>query len=184
MVEYSKKHPRDSTRVIAEVFNCGRTQIQQILKNKDRIVLEFEAKGEPATRKRKRKAAFQSVNDAVYQWYRLVRQRNVPVSGPMLQTEARLIADKLQQPSFKASNGWLQSFKNHFGLKQLTISGEAADVPQETIEGWFERLKVLMQGYELENIWNEDETGCFFKALPDKTLAEKRKECRGGKRSK
>ena len=44
MVEYSKKHPRDSTRVIAEVFNCGRMQIQQILKNKDKIVLEFEAK--------------------------------------------------------------------------------------------------------------------------------------------
>ena len=100
VVEYSKKHPPDSTRVIAEVFNCSRTQIQQILKNKDRIALEFEAKGEPATRKRKRKAAFQSVNDAVYQRYRLVRQRNVPVSGPMLQTEARLIADKLQQPSF------------------------------------------------------------------------------------
>ena len=77
VIEYSKKHPRDSTRAIAEVFNCGRTQIQQILKNKDRIVLEFEAKGEPATRKRKRKAEFQSVNDAVYQWYRLVRQRNV-----------------------------------------------------------------------------------------------------------
>ena len=63
-------------------------------------MLEFEAKGEPATRKRKRKAAFQSVNDAVYQWYCLVRQQNVPVSGPMLQTEARLIVDKLHQPSF------------------------------------------------------------------------------------
>ena len=100
VVEYSKKHPQDSTRVIAEVFNCGRTQIQQILKNEDRIVLEFEAKGEPATKKCKRKAAFQLVNDAVYQGYCLVKQRNVPVSGPMLQTEAQLIADKLQQPSY------------------------------------------------------------------------------------
>ena len=65
----------------------------------------------------------------------------------MLQTGARLIADKLQQSNFKASSGWLQSFKNHF---QLMISGETADVPQETIEGWFERLKVLIQGYEME----------------------------------
>ena len=30
-----------------------------------------------------KKAEFQSVNDVVYQWYRLVRQRNVPVSGPI-----------------------------------------------------------------------------------------------------
>ena len=57
---------------------------------------------------------------------------------------------KLQQPNFEAANGWLQSFKNHFGLKQLMISGEEADVPQETIECWFERLKVLIQGNEME----------------------------------
>ena len=70
------------------------------------------------------------------------------------------------------------------GLKQLTVSGEAADIRQETIDGWFERLKALVQGYKLEDIWNEDETGCFYRVLPDKTLAEKRKECRGGKKSK
>ena len=113
-----------------------------------------------------------------------MRQRNVPVSGLLLQAEAKLIAGKLQQPEFKASSGWLQSFKNHFGLKQLTVSGEAADVPQETTEGWFERLKLLIQDYKLEDIWNEDETGCFYRALPSKTLAEKRKECIGGKKSK
>ena len=79
-------------------------------------MLEFEIKGEPLTRKCKQKAAFQSVNDAVYQWYCLVRQRSVPVSGPMLQAEVCLIADKLHQPEFEASNGWLQSFKNHYGL--------------------------------------------------------------------
>jgi len=30
----------------------------------------------------------------------------------------------------------------------------------------------------VENIWNEDETGYFYRALPD---TEKKKECRGGK---
>jgi len=36
----------------------------------------------------------------------------------------------------------------------------------------------------LENIWNEDETGCFYRALPRRTLAEKRKKCKGRKKSK
>ena len=67
----------------------------------------------------------------------------------MLQTEAQLIADNFH-PNFNASNGWLQSFKNHFGLKQLIISGEAADVPQETIASWFEKLKVLITGEYLK----------------------------------
>ena len=32
--------------------------------------------------------------------------------------------------------------------------------------------------------WNEDETGCFYRALPEKALAEKKKECKGGKKAK
>ena len=53
VIKYHKKHPKDSTRAIAGVFKWGRTRVQQILNNKERIVLEFETKGEPLTRKRK-----------------------------------------------------------------------------------------------------------------------------------
>ena len=42
----------------------------------------------------------------------------------------------------------------------------------------------LTRGYELADIWNLDETGCFFKALPEKGLAEKKSQARGGKKSK
>jgi len=66
----------------------------------------------------------------------------------------------------------------------MKVSGECADVSEETVTGWFERVAVLISGYELHNIWNTDETGCFFRALPDKTLSDKKHECRGGKRSK
>ena len=52
-----------------------------------------------------------------------------PERGPMLQAG---------EAEFKASNGWLQSFKNHFGFKQLTVGKKVAFVPQETIKGWFE----------------------------------------------
>ena len=45
------------------------------------------------------------------------------------------------------------------------------------MSGWYERLKTLMVSYKLEDLWNSDEIGCFFRALPDKTLAEKKKEC-------
>ena len=33
-------------------------------------------------------------------------------------------------------------------------------------------------------MWNTDETGCFYRALPDKSLAEVKKGCRGGKKAK
>ena len=64
------------------------------------------------------------------------------------------------------------------------MSGES-DVNQETVTAWRERLVTLVHGYSPKDIWNEDETGCFFRAMPDKTLAdEKKKACKGGKKVK
>ena len=47
-----------------------------------------------------------------------------------------------------------------------------------------ERLPSIVSGFEPKDIWNCDETGLFWKALPDKGLAEKKKACKGGKKSK
>ena len=41
-----------------------------------------------------------------------------------------------------------------------------------------------MHEYSSEDIWNEDKTGCFFRGLPDKTLADAKKTCKGGKNAK
>ena len=99
-----------------------------------------------------------------------------------MKEEALLIAKKLSpSSSFKESNGWLESFKKRHNIKHMTVSGECGDVPEETVTGWFERVAVLLTGYKPEDVWNTDETGCFYRALPDKTLSDKKKECRGGK---
>ena len=53
-----------------------------------------------------------------------------------------------------------------------------------TVSAWMERLVELTRGYELADIWNVDETGCSFKALPGKGLAKKKGQTRGGKKPK
>ena len=45
-----------------------------------------------------------------------------------------------------------------------------------------ERLVELTKGYELADIWNMNETGCFFKALPEKGLTQIKRQARGGKK--
>lgn len=183
VIEYAWENPQTGTRKIAEVFRCGRSQIQAILRNKETILSEYEANA-PASRKQHRQSLFEDVDEAMYRWYSLARQRSVPVSGPMIQEEACLVAEKMGHHDFKASNGWLSNFKKRHNLRQFAISGEAADVSEETVEGWHDRMKILMEGYNAEDVWNEDETGCFYRALPDKTLAERKKECKGGKKAK
>ena len=56
-----------------------------------------------------------------------------------------------------------------------------------TIQPWIERLPELTTGYELKNIRNKDGSGLFFKAfkaLPEKGLVQKSRNCKGGKKSK
>ena len=52
------------------------------------------------------------------------------------------------------------------------------------IEEWKNNLQTLCDGYDSENIFCMDETGYFYRALPDKTLEVKEKSCKGGNVSK
>ena len=100
----------------------------------------------------------------------------------MLQEEAAEIAKQLAKPEyaeFKASSGWLEKWKNAYCISQRSIEGESGEVPIQTIEAWMERLPEICRGYKLEDIWNIYESGCIFRALPDRCLSEKRRRCKG-----
>ncbi|GFV58354.1 tigger transposable element-derived protein 6 [Trichonephila clavipes] len=49
---------------------------------------------------------------------------------------------------------------------------------------WQNSLLDLTKEYEPRNIFNTDETGLFFKCLPEKTFIIKKEKCHGGKHSK
>ena len=36
-----------------------------------------------------------------------------------------------------------------------------------TVDSWEERLPEILTGYKKEEIYNLDETGCFWRSLPD-----------------
>ena len=94
VIEYAKQNPSAGTRTIAEVFECGRTQIQTILKKQESITHDYETNA-PAARKRSRSPQYENIDTTVYDWYALARQRLVPVTGPMLQEEVLIIARSL-----------------------------------------------------------------------------------------
>ena len=45
-------------------------------------------------------------------------------------------------------------------------------------------MKFIMNGYQPQDVRNTDETGCFYRTLPNKTLADMKRECRSGKMAK
>lgn len=75
--------------------------------------------------------------------------------------------------NFKASSGWLDKFKNRYGIRQLSITGEKLSSNEAAVEPFKNALQNKMAEMQLcpDQIYNADESGLFWKLLPQRTLA-------------
>ncbi len=127
----------------------------------------------------------QQINDTVYEWFVSQCAKKLPISGPILQEFARKVAQQLDDTStFKASNGWLERFRNRYNIHFRVISGEGASVDQNIIDDWKQRLSLIIKDFNPCDIYNCDETGLFFKLMPDRSLVIDKDDCIGKKKSK
>lgn len=175
----------ETTRKIADRFSVGRTQVQQILKNKVKILEDFQ-KGSCASGRKyltPRKTSNDTLNRIVFEWFCGVRSKGLPVSGRILQERALCFSVELGLENFTASNGWLECFKRR-NIKLSVMCGEAADVDNAVIDDWKERAKYNVEGYDMRDIFNADKTGLLYRSLPNKTLSMKGEHCSGGKKNK
>ena len=185
VIKEKGKNPLLTHRALAEMFGCGRTQIAQILKKKDTIMTIYQSNA-AGSRIHKNKIScvseYQQINEALYEWYTIACSKNIYPGGPELIEKAKLIAEKLGKSEFKGTNGWFGKWKERYNIKQATVCGESGDVQLSTVDSWKERLPEIVQGYKKEDILNMDETGIFWRALPDKGFGERGKACKGGGR--
>ncbi|CAF2766906.1 unnamed protein product [Rotaria sp. Silwood2] len=150
--------------------------------------MENYEQNENSNKKRNLRDEFnQQLDQKVYEWFVAQRSKTIPISGPLLQERARQIRQELGGPNaddFKASNGWLEKFRKRHGIQYRTICGESAAVDLTTVDEWKKRLSTIIDKYDPNDIYNADETGLFFKALPNRSLVTAKDTCKGGKRSK
>ncbi|RWS02640.1 major centromere autoantigen B-like protein, partial [Dinothrombium tinctorium] len=64
------------------------------------------------------------INDAVFEFFIKARSKNIPISGPMLQSKAREYSEIIGE-DFKASNVWLEKFRKRNQIVFNTLSGES-----------------------------------------------------------
>ncbi|GBM66316.1 hypothetical protein AVEN_229181-1 [Araneus ventricosus] len=95
-----------SARKSSELSNCGRTQINKAIKEKDLIFKDYEDFKFRGV-KRMRHKTYVDINEAVLEWFKTVRAKKIPVSGPMIQHKAKEFADPLGIENFSAPIcGW------------------------------------------------------------------------------
>ncbi|GFS50827.1 tigger transposable element-derived protein 6 [Trichonephila clavipes] len=111
------------------------------------------------------------------------RGQNIPKGGSLSKEKAKAFAKELGI-EFSASEGWLTNFKKKNGIIFKKMCGESSSVDINVCSKWLNSLSDLVKEYEPRNIFNTDETGLFFKCLPEKTFTFKKEKCHGGKHSK
>ena len=174
ILNYASENPKKGCRDITNKFQIGKTAAATILRDGKKLRKEYEFfKGDCKT---KRTGQFMVTNEILYKWYGKCCAAGIYPFGSMLQ-EVLKIKESLNDSSldsFTASSGWLEKWKSCYGIRETRITGEADDVSVSTVRSWIERLPELVKGYKLEDVWNMDELGLFFKLLPDKRLIEKK----------
>ena len=110
-----------SQRQIAHMYGIGKTQVSGIIKRREEILAIYRdslLRGEKLTMKRQRKSEYAGLNEHLIQWYRhMTVVAGVKITTGMLRAKALQIAPELGYQDFKASNGWLATFKANNNLK-------------------------------------------------------------------
>lgn len=181
-----------SERSIAAAFGISRSQVNRIRNRKLEIeTCNKENLFRPVAKVLVSKAQYPEIDKSVYEWVREMRNptlrlKPLPLSRLHIQARATHEAKIRGITNFEASNGWFRGWRFRMGVgPSLRLWGEAGDVNKAEIEPIMQELRLKLERYNPANIFNADETGLYFRALPARTYIvdedEDRRTLRGSK---
>ncbi|UYV71391.1 hypothetical protein LAZ67_8002951 [Cordylochernes scorpioides] len=93
------------------------------------------------------------------------------IYGDLLKQTSQTSIDEASEESFKASRGWFENFKKRSGIHSVVRHGEAASSDMKAAEDYIKTFSDLIkaQGYISQQVFNCDETGLFWKKMPNRT---------------
>lgn len=185
VIKAAEKDPKLPKVNLARKFDLPESTLRGILKNKDLIEkMNSEYSSHAKKRSRMQSGKFETLETALIQWFREMRASNLPISSELFKEKALSLSSKMGIEDFSASWGWLEKLKRRHGLTNHCLSGESAAVEDSSVDEWMADLPDLIKSFDAKNIFNCDETGLFYRLLPNKTLDFKGETCHGGKHSK
>lgn len=171
-----------SKNEIARHFRCDISTVNRTWRNRQQV--EDAANATCLRRKRLRTSPHNDIEKALSQWFDQMRALNTVLTDAQILQKAKDFAAKLHS-NFMPTNGWLWRWKRRESIKFIKITGEEADADTEEANRYRQqKLQDLMKACDPRDIFNADESGLFYKALPNGTLARKGTTVTGGKGQK
>ncbi|XP_067135810.1 jerky protein homolog-like [Centruroides vittatus] len=165
----------ESVSKLSKEYNIGNQTVRDILNNKNKLMnFVFSCDSLDATSKRKtiKKSTYHELDMAMFEWFQQQQAEGIPISGPVLIEKAQWFHKELGLAGpFQASQGWLTRFKTRHGIRHLEMQSDSLVREFSPVELYQIEFMKLIQSHNLslEQIYNADETGLFWKALPSKS---------------
>ncbi|XP_016659159.1 tigger transposable element-derived protein 6-like [Acyrthosiphon pisum] len=176
--------PKISLRDAAARLNVSHYILNRILKNHsniERAIMDNESD----SRKRKRAGKEEVVDKALKEWFLQVRKKDARINGPLLRQKAEDLTKKMGKDDFVATEGWFQRWKKRENISFIKTHEEQGEADFSAAQSWFKtHWTDLLSQYSPSDIFNADETGLYFRALPEHTYALKLDKAKGAKTSK
>ncbi|KAJ8030305.1 Jerky protein-like-like [Holothuria leucospilota] len=167
----------ESATRLAEEMGVGKSTISDIKKTGPKLkefASNMELSSSPASKKTMRLSKDSELDDTLSLWFIQKRSEGIPVRGDILKEKAlQLNGDLGGDPGFRASNGWLNRFQNRHGMRFLTIQGEKMSASSNLVGPFKEKFQKFIEeeGLTPDQICNGDDTGLYWRVLPNRTLA-------------
>ena len=146
------------------------TSLKSLMKNAENAYVSFTAKTV-------REAPFPVLESGIMSFISLARSAKTSITHSIIAAKAIYLRDKILLKDlpesqacvlrqFSASRGWTDKFVNRHGLRSVAFHSEAGSVGIAGVEADIAALRAKLRKYELQNIYNVDETGLFLNFFP------------------
>ncbi|XP_066152183.1 jerky protein homolog-like [Euwallacea fornicatus] len=143
---------------------------------------------EQGSRKTLRQAEYPEMEEEeFYTWFIKQRNKHIPFSYGIVGAKARQLFQNIYgKDTFVASRSWLLNKKKRYGLRHLKICGEKLSNDESAVTPFIAKLRQVIEAHDLlpQQIYNADESGLFWKLLPDKTLVHSNEAMAPGRKSR
>ena len=123
---------------VVEEYRVKKNTISTWITNRTEIIEAYESGQVNRSRKNFIKSDNKDLDEAVFNWFKNVRSSNIPVNGNAIKEKALSLAKSLKLTDFRASDGWINKWKQRHNVTLQALSGEENAALPEMIASWNE----------------------------------------------